>query len=68
MRLVAGSKRIIAHDYADPLKGEVRWAPSKSLWIGSMTGIGLVLGPFNFTGVAERGRGCPLLARLLAQA
>ena len=30
-------------------RGRVRWAPPKSLWIGSMTLAALVLGPFYFT-------------------
>jgi fatty-acid desaturase len=45
MNLQPGSERIFADDDTDPLDGEVQWAPAKSLWIGSMTTIAIVLGP-----------------------
>jgi fatty-acid desaturase len=48
MNLVAGSERIVA-DGADPVQGRVRWAPVKSLWIGSMTVAALGLGPVFFS-------------------
>jgi stearoyl-CoA desaturase (delta-9 desaturase) len=49
MQLVAGSERIVAAGDASPVAGTVRWAPAKSLWIGSMTLAGLVLGPLTFS-------------------
>ncbi len=49
MQLVAGSERIVAGAGASPVAGTVRWAPAKSLWIGSMTAAALVLGPLTFT-------------------
>ncbi len=49
MQLVSGSERIIVALYCDPVKGRVQWAPGKSLWIGSMTVVALVLGPIFFT-------------------
>lgn len=52
MQLVSGSERIIAGVYCDPVVGRVRWAPAKSLWIGSMTASALVLGPIYFTWAA----------------
>lgn len=44
-----GSERIIANSASDPSEGAVRWNPVKSLWIGSMTLIGLVGGPLVFS-------------------
>ena len=49
MQLVAGSERIIVDQSADPVAGDVRWAPMKSLWLGSMTLAALVLGPLWFS-------------------
>jgi fatty-acid desaturase len=49
MTLIAGSERIVATEDASPLAGWVRWAPVKSLWIGSMTLIALCLGPLWFS-------------------
>jgi stearoyl-CoA desaturase (delta-9 desaturase) len=49
MRLVPGSERIVTEAGADPVRGRVRWAPAKSLWIGSMTLAALVLGPIFLT-------------------
>lgn len=49
MHLVPGSERIVASATSDPVRGEVRWAPGKSLWIGSMTGTALLLGPLYFS-------------------
>ena len=49
MKLVPGSERMFADESTDPLEGEVRWAPAKSLWIGSMTVAALVLGPLYFS-------------------
>ena len=49
MKLVPGSERMFADERTDPLEGEVRWAPAKSLWIGSMTAAALVLGPLYFS-------------------
>jgi fatty-acid desaturase len=48
MNLQPGSERIFADDDTDPLDGEVQWAPTKSLWIGTMTAIAIVLGPIYF--------------------
>jgi stearoyl-CoA desaturase (delta-9 desaturase) len=52
MQLVSGSERIIAHASCDPVQGTVRWAPVKSLWIGTMTVAALVLGPLYFSWTA----------------
>src|SRR5215475_1859155 len=49
MPLVPGSERIIAEAGCDPASGRVRWAPVKSLWIGSMTAGALVLRPLFFS-------------------
>src|ERR1700744_3922421 len=45
MRLVPGPERIVAAEGADPVRGTVRWAPAKSLWISAMTGAALIFGP-----------------------
>src|SRR5262249_45717908 len=45
MELIPGSERVIAETMTDPVAGTVRWAPAKSLWIGSMAAAALVLGP-----------------------
>jgi stearoyl-CoA desaturase (delta-9 desaturase) len=45
MTLVPGSERILAGPDTDPVQGRVRWAPAKSLWIGSMTLAAVLLGP-----------------------
>jgi len=49
MELVPGSQRIVADASSDPVRGTVRWAPAKSLWIGGMTAAALLLGPFYLT-------------------
>ena len=49
MKLVAGSERVIAEDFASPVEGRVRWAPGKSLWIGGMTLAAVVLCPLLFS-------------------
>jgi fatty-acid desaturase len=49
MELVAGSERIEAGDEADSVRGRVRWAPTKSLWIGTLTFAALILAPFFFS-------------------
>src|SRR5215813_12990287 len=49
MQLVAGSERIVAEAHSSPLEGTVRWAPVKSIWIGSMTAAAVLLGPVFFT-------------------
>jgi stearoyl-CoA desaturase (delta-9 desaturase) len=46
MKIVPGSERIVAGKDADPVIGRVSWAPAKSVWIGSMTLLALVAGPF----------------------
>src|ERR1700687_2714398 len=49
MKLVPGSERMLADEQCDPVDGRGRWAPSKSLWIGSMTVLAIALGPFWFS-------------------
>ena len=49
MQLVTGSHRIIAQADSDPANGRIRWAPAKSIWIGSMTLAALVLSPLFFS-------------------
>jgi fatty-acid desaturase len=49
MQLVPGSERMFADAATDPCEGAVRWAPSKSLWIGGMTLAALIFGPLTFT-------------------
>jgi stearoyl-CoA desaturase (delta-9 desaturase) len=49
MELVQGSERVIAHEGTNPVAGTVRWAPVKSVWIGSMTAAAVLLGPFFIT-------------------
>lgn len=49
MQLVPGSERMFADDRTDPVDGEVRWAPAKSLWIGFNTAAAVALGPFLFS-------------------
>jgi fatty-acid desaturase len=52
MQLVPGSERIVAGPAADPARGQVRWAPAKSLWIGSMSLASFLLCPVFFTPAA----------------
>jgi len=47
MTLVPGSERIIANSDSSPVKGVVRWAPAKSVWIGAMTLAPVVFGPLT---------------------
>src|ERR1051325_11342092 len=49
VKLVPGSERMFANDTTDPLSGTVRWAPAKSLWIGSMTAAAIGLRPLTFS-------------------
>lgn len=49
MKLEPGSERIFADDNTDPLDGNVQWAPTKSLWLVTMTAISIVLGPLCFS-------------------
>lgn len=49
MQLVPGSERIVIDASSDPVRGHARWAPAKSIWIGSMTVFAIVLGPTHFT-------------------
>jgi fatty-acid desaturase len=44
-----GSERIIADGAANPIDGDVRWSPVKSIWIGSMTLIGSIGGALLFS-------------------
>ena len=49
----SGSHRIEANDAdADACRGAVRWSPSKSLWMTSMTGVALVVAPQTFSAEA----------------
>jgi sn-1 stearoyl-lipid 9-desaturase len=41
--------RIHAERDSCPVKGQVRWAPVKSVWISTMTGIALLFGPSTLT-------------------
>jgi fatty-acid desaturase len=52
MQLVPGSDRIFADAFTDPTDGVVCWAPAKSLWIGGMTLIAVILGPLTFSWAA----------------
>lgn len=45
MKLVPGPERIVADAMTSPLDGVVRWAPAKSLWIGTMSLAAIVLCP-----------------------
>ncbi|MGY2886459.1 fatty-acid desaturase [Bradyrhizobium sp. USDA 4524] len=49
MKPQPGSERIFVDASTDPLDGRVRWAPAKSLWLGGMTAVAIVLGPLLFT-------------------
>jgi fatty-acid desaturase len=49
MQLVPGSERIYADEDSNPVEGRVQWAPAKSLWIGVMTLVAVLLGPVFFT-------------------
>jgi fatty-acid desaturase len=49
MLLVPGSERIVANASSDPVLGRVRWSPTKSIWIGSMTSVTIIFGPLSFT-------------------
>ncbi len=49
MQLVAGSDRIDAKGVANPVEGDVRWAPARSLWTGGMTLAAVILGPVFFS-------------------
>jgi len=49
MKLSPGSERILADDDTDPVDGTVRWAPAKSLWVGTMTLLAASLGPPLFS-------------------
>jgi len=49
MQLVPGSERMFADAATDPLDGDIRWAPGKSLWISGMTLAALIAGPLTFT-------------------
>jgi fatty-acid desaturase len=49
MELRPGSERIIADDATNAVKGAVRWAPAKSLWLGTMTLSAVALGPLFFS-------------------
>lgn len=49
MHLVPGSERIVVDATSDPVRGQVLWAPARSVWIGSMTIAALALGPLFFT-------------------
>lgn len=44
-----GSKRVVPHPKTDVSRAEVYWKPSKSLWMGTMTGMALIAGPFSMS-------------------
>lgn len=44
-----GSDRIVEHGVVNATDGQVRWAPVKSLWLGSMTLVVLIAGPLVFS-------------------
>lgn len=44
-----GSERIIPEPSTDANEGRVVWRPVKSVWIGAMTAIALIAGPFVFS-------------------
>lgn len=41
--------RMISTENSDPTSGRVIWVAGKSLWVGGMTIVGLVLGPLTFS-------------------
>ena len=41
------TERVSAIPGCDPCRGTVRWAPSKSLWLGAMTAVGVVGAPLT---------------------
>jgi fatty-acid desaturase len=43
-----GSDRIMADAHTCAERGVVRWAPTKSLWIGAMTAVAVFAGPLTF--------------------
>lgn len=49
MKRVPGTERMFADDSTNPAVGTVRWAPAKSLWLGTMTVAAVVLGPLFFS-------------------
>ncbi|SRR5579883_627692 len=49
MEFVSGPARITASPGVNAVNGEVRWAPAKSLWIGSMTLAALLGAPLFLT-------------------
>ena len=49
MKRVPGTERIFADDRTNPAVGTVRWAPAKSLWLGTMTVAAVILGPLFFS-------------------
>jgi stearoyl-CoA desaturase (delta-9 desaturase) len=49
MKPVPGVERILTDPSINPIDGTVRWAPTKSVWIGTMTVATLGLGPMLFS-------------------
>ena len=47
--LRSGSERIIFDETADPASGAVHWQPVKSLWISTMTVVGVFGAPLTFS-------------------
>jgi hypothetical protein len=49
VKLRAGSRRMFADTQTNPVEGQVRWAPAKSIWVGAVTAAAIVLGPLTFS-------------------
>jgi stearoyl-CoA desaturase (delta-9 desaturase) len=49
MTVFVDTARIVVGEKTNPIDGAVRWAPSKSLWLLSMTAVALIAGPLTFT-------------------
>ena len=49
MKMERGSERIVVDGRVDAADGEVRWAPAKSIWIGSLSIIAVIAGPHTFS-------------------
>lgn len=49
MKSIPGPDRIIADDQSNAVEGRVKWAPAKSLWLGGMTVVSLLVAPLFFS-------------------
>lgn len=49
MTLMPGSERMVADGDVSPVEGRVVWSPAKSLWLGAMMGVAILLGPVCFS-------------------